>query len=301
MNPNVHGISVAPSDRAISSCNHAVMIQLRPVIDRINALLEQDTDASVTYAALEARLALEKVVYDRLRQRHDYISHAQLRAWTPGDVVKRLLLEVDEHMNETVVLSMAKTPYVEGVQPAPEDYVKIGTEIGLRSKKIARMWQALSNLALHVRLPENKSDHIPDYGDKIATRSKVEAVIAELERLAKGTMTFSGVPVGGNVTFECSCGVENKRRASLLLHGQHVYCINPKCNQTWKVAKEGTETNFENVLVDVPCRACETVNHIPWRIVTGMKYDEVLRYPCCNCSEENFVKWHLMQAAKRQN
>lgn len=50
------------------------MIYLPPLIDRIKALLAEGTDSSVTYAALEARLALEKVCYDRLRQRHDYIS-----------------------------------------------------------------------------------------------------------------------------------------------------------------------------------------------------------------------------------
>ncbi len=36
------------------------MIELKPTIARIEALLEQDTYASVTYAALEARLALER-------------------------------------------------------------------------------------------------------------------------------------------------------------------------------------------------------------------------------------------------
>lgn len=273
------------------------MLQLEPVIVRIRSLLEQDTDASVTYAALEARLALEKVVYDRLRERHEYISHDQLKAWTPGDVVKRLMVDVDEHLTETVVLSMSKSPYVEGVTPPPDDFVTIGTEIGLRSKKVAKLWQALSSVALHVRLPKDKADRIPDYGNKAKTRSKIEEVLVELTRLAKGTMTFSGVPVGGNVTFECTCGVENKRRANLLKHGQHVYCINAKCNQTWQVLIEGDETNFENVSVEVPCRECGVVNNIPWRIVTGMKYDEAIKYPCFECHGINFVKWQLMQAA----
>lgn len=276
------------------------MIQLQPVIDRIKALLEQDTDASVTYAALEARLALEKIVYDRLRQRHDYISHDQIKAWTPGEVVKRLMVDVDEHVTDTVVLKMSKSPYVEGVTPPPEDFVTIGTEIGLRSKKVAKLWQALSNVALHARLPKDKNDEIADYGDKAKARRKVEEVVAELERIAKGTMTFSGVPDGGNVKFDCTCGTENKRRRKLIKHGQHVYCINPKCDQTWKVIVEGDETNFENVTVEVPCRDCGVTNHIPWRIVTGMKYDELLKYPCVECNGTNYVKWHLMQAAPVQ-
>lgn len=273
------------------------MIQLKPIIDRIKALLEQDTDASVTYAALEARLALEKIVYDRLRQRHDYISHDQLRAWTPGEVVKRLMVDVDEHVTDTAVLKVAKSPYVEGVTPPRDDFVTIGTEIGLRSKKVAKLCQALSSVALHARLPKNKEDQISDYGNTAKTRAKVEDVLVELERLGKGTMTFSGVPDGGNVKFDCTCGAENKRRAKLLKHGQYVYCINPKCNQTWKAIVEGDETNFESVTVEVPCQDCAVINHIPWRTVTGMKYDELLKYPCVECGGANFVKWQLVQAA----
>jgi len=239
------------------------MLQIRPIIDRIRDLLAEGTNASVTYAALEARLALEKVVYDRLRQRHEYISHAQLKAWTPGDVVKRLLSEFDPHMTETLILSMSRTPHVPGVAPADEDYVQIGVEIGIDARKVARMWQALSNLALHVRLPESKDDQIPEYGEQPAIRRKVEQVLIELERLAKGTMTFSGVPNGGDVSFVCTCGAKNKRRAKLLSDGQNVMCINPKCIETWKAVSEEGGFYFENVLVEVPCKICEKINSIP--------------------------------------
>ena len=176
------------------------MINFHPIIDRIEALLQQDTEASIVYAALEARLALEKTVYDRLRQRHDYISHDQLKAWTPGQVVKRLLLEVDERMAETTVLSISREPYRPGIELVDKDYVEIGVEIGFNPKKIASLWQALSNLALHTRLPKDKDDDIPDYGEKLAIRAKVREVITELERLAQSTMTSSGVPTGGEVS-----------------------------------------------------------------------------------------------------
>ena len=289
-------------DRCNGGCHTLLMIQLRPIIDRIDALLAEDTDASITYAALEARFALEKVVYDRLRQRHEYISHAQLRAWTPGDVVKRLLIDVDQHMTDTVVLQMSRHPHVPGQKVAEDDWLKIGTEIGFDAKKIAAMWQALSGLALHVRLPKDKNDQIQEYGDKDRTYRKVREVVAELERLSAGTMTFSGVPDGRNVSFECSCGENNKRRAKLLEVGQHVYCINPKCDQTWKVVeKDGDEVTFESVLVDVACKNCGSVNRVPWRKVTGMKYDQMLSFPCVDCKSTILVRWHLMQASLPQN
>jgi hypothetical protein len=272
------------------------MIKLQPAIDRIKSLLDQDTEASVTYAALEARLAIERVVYDRLRQRHEYISHEQLKKWQPGGVINSLISEVDPYLTQTMILSISKGPVDSSTKPEDQEYVQIGTEIGFDSKKIVKLWNALARLALHIRLPESKDDKIPEYGNKREIALKVEEVLSELARLEMSTMTLSGIPDGGNVSFVCTCGVNNKRRAKLLKHGQYVYCINPKCNETWKAQFNGTEINFENVLVDVPCKTCGTVNYIPWRMVTKMKYDEILKYPCYKCNGYNFVKWQLMQA-----
>jgi ssDNA-binding Zn-finger/Zn-ribbon topoisomerase 1 len=83
----------------------------------------------------------------------------------------------------------------------------------------------------------------------------------------------------------------------MLRLGQYIYCINPKCKETWKVTEiEGEEASFETVTIDVPCRVCGAVQHIPWRVVTGMKYDQHLTFACSECEGTNFVKWHLMQA-----
>lgn len=269
------------------------MIQLQPVIDRIRALLRDDTEQSVTYAALEARLALEKVCYDRLRQRHDYISHDQLRRWQPGAIINTLMKEVDEHVGQTLTLSIGKSPAEAGVKPEDDEYVPIGTEVGFDAKRIAKMWNALAKLALHVRLPEHKNDHIPDYGDKARIRAKVEEVATELERLATGTMTFSGL--GDEVSFVCSCGEKNKRRAGLLREGQHVHCINPQCKLTWKAVKEAGGFIFESVTVPVDCEACKLTNHMPWRFFLDMKHDEVGSFSCHTCSHKNYVQWRLTQ------
>ncbi len=188
------------------------MINLDPVIKHIDALLDEDTDQSVTYAALEARLALERVCYDRFRQRHDYISHEQLRRWQPGAVVNMLIKEVNEHLGKTLTLSISKSPIAPGVKLEDDEYMEVGTEIGFNPQNIAKLWNALAKLALYAHLSEHRNDAIPAYGDRPRIRAKVEEVQAELRRLAKGTMTFSGL--GEEVKFECSCGELNKRRAT---------------------------------------------------------------------------------------
>jgi DNA-directed RNA polymerase subunit M/transcription elongation factor TFIIS len=267
------------------------MIDIKAIIARINTLLDEDTDQSITYAALEARLALEKVCYDRLRQRHAYISHAQLQKWQPGAVVKILMAEVDPHITQTVTLSIGKNP---GARPEDDDYVEIGTEIGFSAKYLADLWNALANLALHVRLPKHQDDHISDYGDKEKIRDKVKEVVAELERLANGTMAFSGF--GAEVKFVCICGVENRRRAELLHNGQLLRCINYNCDETWKATKSEEDFWFEVVRVTVNCAKCKTPSYFPWRTVCDMKYDQIASFFCPSCQHKNHMRWQLMQA-----
>lgn len=270
------------------------MINLLPIIERIRNLLNEDTDQSFTYAALEARLALEKVCYDRLRQAHDYISHDQLKKWQPGSVVNTLMKEVDQHVATTRTLSMSKSPAEPGVALPDYDYVEIGTEVGFNANKVAKMWQALAKLALHVRLPEHKNDHIPDYGDKAAIARKVEEVVVELERLSKTTMTFSGM--GEEVRFDCSCGETNRRRAELLEQGQSVSCINPNCVASWTVSKGDDGFSFLSEDVPIDCTECRKPNLLHKRNVMSMAKGEVATFACHTCSHKNFFMWKLMQA-----
>lgn len=271
------------------------MIDFPPIIQRIEALLAEDTDASVTYAALEARLALEKVIYDRLRQRHDYISHEQLRKWQPGAVINQLITDVDAHVAQTRTLRMAKQA-AQGIKANDDDFVDIGTEVGFDAKTLAKMWNALAKLALHVKLPKNSRDHIPDYGERVKIRAKVEEVLTELERLSKGTMAFSGL--GETVSFECGvCGEVNKRRAALLNEDQRIFCFNPECKASWKVRKQGEEFAFEGETCDFACQGCGDVKCLPWRFFFEMKFDERAIFECKGCGHRNYVEWHLTQVA----
>lgn len=270
------------------------MIHLQPVIDRIKALLAEDTDASVTYAALEARLALEKVVYDRLRQRHDYISHAELAGWNPSYVVNKVITEVDPHVADTMTLMMGQTP---GAKPDEDDYVEIGTQIGFNSKRISKQWNALAKLALHVRVPEHKDDHIADYGNKAEIRAKVDEVVTELERIAKGTMAFSGIPIGADVTFECTCGQQNKRRAALLKEGQSVSCLSPTCVRSYSVVvQDDGGFVFKLESVDVPCAACGAVHLAPQQELLKMRPGDQKLITCLKCGHVNRVACLLARA-----
>lgn len=267
------------------------MLSLSPIIARVRALLADDTDPSVTYAALEARLAIEKVCYDRLRQRHDYISQADIRGWTPSYVVNTIMAEVDPDFTQTMTLMIGKNP---GAEPDQDDYVEVGTEIGFDAALLSKQWNALAKLALHARLPEDRSADIPDYGDKARIRAKVEEVVQELERLAKGTMTFSGL--GEEVSFECACGQKNKRKAALLKSGQSISCFNPKCGRSYAVEIEDDGIGFVLESAQIPCAACGAVTLAPRRELLKMKYEEAKIVECKTCGHANRIMWILARA-----
>ena len=121
---------------------------LREYTDRIRAHLAAGEESSLTYAALEVRLALERVCYERLRTSHDYISTDDLRRWRPNYVVQTLMEMVDPKIASEWTLSMGSEP-----GDNPERYVEIGTQKGFDPKTIGLLWQAMSSF-LHLSRPE---------------------------------------------------------------------------------------------------------------------------------------------------
>jgi hypothetical protein len=208
-----------------------------------------------------------------------------------------MIADVDKHVTDTLTMYISKKPAVPGVKPAEDDWTKVGTQVGFDGKRIGDLWNALSGLALHVKLPKNKDDHIPEYGDRAKTRTKIEQVVAELEQLAKATMGFSGL--GETVSFDCGvCGEKNRRRAALLREGQRIFCINPDCDASWLVRMEGSEINFEGETCDFACQACGHMEHVPWRFFAEkLKFGDRVMFACRNCDHKNYVEWRLSQVA----
>lgn len=216
------------------------MINLKSVIETVESLLSQGTAQAATYAALECRLAIEKICYDRLKVAHDYISHDDIRQWQPRAVVETLIADVDSRIASGFTLSMSREPVHSSSSHSPSDveWIEIGTQIGFDPKRLGSLWHALSSVALHVRLPETRDEEIPAYGGESEIRRKVEEALAELRRLDEGNLISSGFPKKGEVSFECVCGHSNRRRAGLLRDGQTVSCVRADCLESYTVKFE---------------------------------------------------------------
>ncbi|WP_439370841.1 hypothetical protein [Bradyrhizobium sp. DASA03120] len=274
------------------------MIDLRAIIATIEKLLAEDTPQSITYAALECRLGIEKVCYDRLKIAHDYIAHEDLRGWRPRDVVVTLITEVDKRATSQQTLYMAKQPfdaYQVSLENIPDkEWVKIGTQAGFDAKLLSEYWQALSNLALHVALPKTKDEDIPAYGDFNKTKAKVIEVLAELKRLVEvGGMLTSGI--GLTEHLKCECGRTIQRRSAMLKHEQVINCIGGDCDESFSVLIENGEVCFVRRVLRLDCHDCGEEVAVPTRRAEMLKPGKPLTEKCLNCGTENEIGWVLMR------
>ena len=274
------------------------MINLEPTISQIENLLEENTEASVTYAALECRLAIERICYERLRLAHDYISHDDLRKWQPRDIVKTLIQEVDEHAAATRTISFAPEVPAENTSEGFKtlDWKPLGTQIGFNPNKFGRLWNGLANLALHIEIPTSKDATVKQYGDKQAIISKVEEALAEIKKISEGTLLSTGI--GEEVSSECACGSKNKRRLELLKDGQTINCINPDCDESYDYVQ--ADMSFRRRTLEIVCRACGASRNIPKRMVEKLRTDKQIHYDCDRCSETIYVSWRPMQAQRTE-
>ena len=274
------------------------MMNLEPTIIQIEKLINVNTAASVTYAALECRLAIERVCYERLRIAHDYISPDDLKKWQPRDVVKTLIQEVDAYAASTCTLSICKDPIPDGSEgPTLADFEKmeflpIGTQVGFNPNKLGSIWHALSNLALHTPVPENSGKDIQTYGNVEEIKSKIRETLLELKRLKDGNLLMSSG--FGNITsFECVCGSTNKRSIDLLKHGQTINCINPECNESYKF--EQSKNLFLRRAFKVSCQLCEQEHELPKKTLEKMPVDKALPFKCEGCGDQITLVWRPMK------
>lgn len=272
------------------------MINLKSTISQIEKLLEENTEASVTYAALECRLAIERICYERLRLAHDYISQDDLRKWQPRDIVKTLIQEVDEHAATTLTISFARELPSENSPEGFEalDWKPLGTQIGFNPNKLGALWHGLANVALHIEIPTSKDTSVKQYGTMQAIISKVNQALAEINQISEGTLMTSGL--GTEVSFECKCGTKNKRRLELLKDGQTINCINPGCVESYAYVQ--SDMTFGRRTVTIACRSCGASHDIQKRIVEKLRTDQNIHFDCEGCGEVINLCWRLSQGQR---
>lgn len=269
---------------------------LDPYIQEAKAALERGDQKSLTYAALEIRLGLERFCYERLRAAHQYISHEDLKSWTPKYVMSALLDLVDEHISSEYTFSISTEPAGEHHHSNEDfesyDYVPVGKQIGFDPKLITKLWQSMGSF-VHTNLPKSQNSIIEHYSTTEKMKPKIEKALAELERLSSGTLI--GTMVFERVSFLCECGQKNQRASNLLEDGMTVNCIKENCKNQYIARKSEEGFDFEPRVISCSC-TCGYETSLPHRNVVELPLQTIVAYECHGCGKPVRLMWRLMRA-----
>lgn len=264
------------------------MLDIPKRIELIRSLFEQDTDQSLTYAALECRLTLEYLCYERFKLYFSYLSESDLKNWQPKHIVKQISDEIDGNVSKKSSISVS-AENIDGRPPTNREEFEslkntpLGTQSELKFNKLHKLWNGLSNVALHIPVPSISSSSLNIYGDKEKIRKKVSEVIKLLSGM-KGNLLMGG-SFGEEYSFNCfSCDTKIKRPVKNLQQPAVVSCINPKCQESYALQKDSDgELEVIRRIINFSCVRCNEGLEVPIRVFRELRFDQKLNIRCGKC------------------
>jgi hypothetical protein len=271
-------------------------------IAAIECLLEQNTDSSLTYAALEGRLTLEYLCYERFKLVNPYLAVEDLKGWSPRDVVKQVSEEINENIVAGFSLAVsAETPDCEGT-PTQADFEALTYTGGahqseIKLNKLHKLWHGLSNVALHIPVPSITTETMSIYGEREKIKAKVENLLEYLHEL-DGNMLFSGF-IGEVFTFDCLvCEATISKPVKYLSVPRLVHCVTPTCKESYVVSVSEDAHDIVRRTFKFPCDNCSIQLEIPAQQFEKLHFQQQLGIKCNACEH---VKYVVMQPAERRD
>ncbi|MES3707359.1 hypothetical protein QC590_03835 [Pseudomonas putida] len=166
--------------------------------------LATDVDHRLKYAALELRMAIESVTYDRaLAYKNEFPPH-EYETWQPKKVMS-VLLEIDSTADSDSTISI-------GVEPSPGQKPEVmnllGTEVVFNLKTIKKHYDALGS---YLHAPSLRQTVYGAGLDYKKMRKRCEEIAGILERVLASPVFNSTFGVFSS--FECcECKVRIRRR-----------------------------------------------------------------------------------------
>lgn len=247
---------------------HQYRTQARQALERAKKLLGED--AQLRYAALDLRLAMEAMTYDRAQGYLQELPLGALAKWQPKQLMDALI-EIDPTAGSTYTLRIGEEPAL-GV--APDTMTTLGTDVVFGLKEIRRHYQAVSSF-LHMPTMQQHSDGKGWDPEKV--RSRLEEAAQKID--ASLSSPVWNCTLGNFSNFECCrCDKPIHKRVP---HGQTklvancIYCNAPHAGRLLDDAK----FDWEPMMVPSPCPTPDCTHTFDlWQ-------DEIKRGTCWECPQ----------------
>lgn len=205
--------------------------------------LEGDDDR-LKYAALELRLSMEALTYDRARAYKDEFPPAEYETWQPRKVMA-VLLEFDPNADKdsTISFGVETTPG----QPA-EEMTMLGTEIVLNVATLRRHYDALGSFLHMPTLKQTKTGKTHDF-EKL--RSRCGEIAEYIEKVLASPV--HNVTLGSFATITCmECNQPIRKRMPPSMSAVEAECFS--CKASYKISDSGGgQVNWEPRIHEIAC------------------------------------------------
>ena len=176
----------------------------RQATERAKAILAAGIDDQLRYAALELRLAMEALTYDRAQAYAKEIPPEELSTWQP-DKVMRVLLEIEPTADSSYTLTMGEEPYQGGT---PQEMHSMGTDTVFSLADLQKHYHAVGSV-LH--MPTMQQIEKAKLLDVIKLRARLEAIAQDLTRSLASPIWNS--TFGNFASLDCGrCGKPIRKR-----------------------------------------------------------------------------------------
>lgn len=243
---------------------------------RAQSLLAQSTPESLRYAALELRLCIEALTYEKLRAFSNMVPEEVLKTWQPPQAVKALL-EFEPSADRTFVLYAGREE--EYGKPAKE-MKYVGKHSSLRLGWLRKHYNKLGNL-LHASAAGDTQSQ-----DVETLKAYLAEVISDLKEPLESTITrgtFRDV-----YNFTCSeCGKPVVCNAKTVREKNKAVCLNPQCKAEYFAnVNETGQAAFRLMVTTFECAAegCDGVAQIENR-----KLDVGVEFACPKCGLKHVI------------
>lgn len=257
----------------------------RVALERARAEMDSGNDARLAYAALELRMAMEALTYDRARTYQDELPESEYGTWQPKKLIERLL-EVDPMANTGGTISVGLQERYG--QPANEMKV-LGTETVLKLETIKAHYDALGS---YLHMPTLKQLQGGNPRDYVKLRKKCQEVAEAVGRALQSTVF--NTKFGATSQFVClRCGCTIRRRVPLGKCDVKTVCS--ECRAGYRLTGEDYEkTLWQPLHQYIPC---PTENCAGTITVWADETKEGTLLKCSACQEGYVIGLGLMKSS----
>lgn len=206
-------------------------------------MLEADSEESLRYAALELRMCIETLTYEKLRSMSAMIPESVLRTWQPPQAVKALLEFEPDGDRTFEIYAGVEEEY--GI-PAKERKF-IGRHNSLKLKWLRKHYNKLGNF-LHAPMPS-----AGDVGDAGSLREYLSEVVKDLREPLASSIFGGGMR--DVYTFDCTeCRSQVVVNAAAAKKSHRAVCFNPQCRAEFFASiDEAGEAVFQLIATKFEC------------------------------------------------